>query len=46
MGLKTEIFETGRRFNLKKIVDSLYEMESKYGAFYKPDPYLRTISEM
>ncbi|MGA8843784.1 MAG: 3-hydroxyacyl-CoA dehydrogenase family protein [Nitrososphaeraceae archaeon] len=46
MGLKIEIFETGRRFNLKKIVDSLSDMKSKYGDFYKPDPYLRAISEM
>ena len=46
MGLKNEIFETGRRFNLKRIVDSLLEMKSKYGDFYKPDPYLRAISEM
>jgi enoyl-CoA hydratase/3-hydroxyacyl-CoA dehydrogenase len=46
MGLKNEIFETGRRFNFKKIVESLNGMESKYGAFYKPDPYLMTITEM
>jgi enoyl-CoA hydratase/3-hydroxyacyl-CoA dehydrogenase len=40
MGLKKELFATVSEFGAKKVVDALYELASKYGAFYEPDPYL------
>ncbi len=40
MGLKKELFAAVGEFGAKRIVDTLGELASKYGAFYEPDPYL------
>jgi enoyl-CoA hydratase / 3-hydroxyacyl-CoA dehydrogenase len=40
MGLKTELFTTVEKFDIKKVIKTLDDMQQKYGLFYKPDPYL------
>lgn len=40
MGLKKELFATVQEFGTSRVVDTLRQMASKYGAFYEPDPYL------
>ena len=40
MGLKKELFATVEEFSVKKVVDTLRGLSSKYGSFYEPDAYL------
>lgn len=40
LGLKKPMFETGREFGIKDIVDHLNKLTEKYGEFYKSDPLL------
>lgn len=40
MGLKKQIFQTGREFGITNIVDELKSQAKKYGQFYEPDPLL------
>jgi len=40
LGLKKPMFETGKEFGIKNIVNELNKLADKYGEFYKPDPLL------
>ena len=40
MGLKKQIFQTGREFEITNIVNELKTQAKKYGQFYEPDPLL------
>lgn len=40
LGLKKPMFETGKEFGIKNIVDELNNLASQHGEFYKPDPLL------
>ncbi|HLA22604.1 MAG TPA: 3-hydroxyacyl-CoA dehydrogenase family protein [Nitrosopumilaceae archaeon] len=40
MGLKKQIFETGKEFGISNIVNELTAQTKKYGQFYEPDPLL------
>lgn len=40
LGLKKPIFETGKEFGIKNIVNELNQLAKKYGPFYEPDPLL------
>ncbi len=40
MGLKKELFATVQELGVREVVKTLEDMASKYGSFYKPDPYL------
>jgi enoyl-CoA hydratase/3-hydroxyacyl-CoA dehydrogenase len=44
MGLKKELFETGKENGFEKILSTLAALQEKNGSFYEPDPYLKTIS--
>jgi enoyl-CoA hydratase / 3-hydroxyacyl-CoA dehydrogenase len=44
MGLKQELFTTIENFGAEQIVQMLTDLHSKYGEFYKPDPYLLSYS--
>ena len=43
MGLKRELFATVNEFGPKRIVNTLQDLGAKYGGFYEPDPYLKTL---
>jgi enoyl-CoA hydratase / 3-hydroxyacyl-CoA dehydrogenase len=43
MGLRNPLFRTGEQFGIKRIVDTLQDLQSKYGDFYKPDNYLLSL---
>jgi len=40
MGLKKQVFETGKEFGISNIVNELKTQAKKYGQFYEPDPLL------
>ncbi len=40
MGLKKQIFETGKEFGISNIVNELKAQAKKHGQFYEPDPLL------
>ena len=40
MGLKKQIFETGKEFGISNIVNELKTQAKRYGQFYEPDPLL------
>ena len=40
MGLKKQIFETGKEFGISNMVNELNTQAKKYGQFYEPDPLL------
>ena len=40
MGLKTDLFSTMEKFEVKKVIETLRLLQSKYGTFYEPDDYL------
>jgi enoyl-CoA hydratase / 3-hydroxyacyl-CoA dehydrogenase len=40
MGLKTDLFNTAKKFGMDNIVEKLREMAAKYGSSYEPDIYL------
>ena len=44
MGLKQELFTTVEDFGAKQIVQTLTDLHSQYGEFYKPDAYLLSYS--
>ncbi len=43
MGLKKQIFETGKEFGISNIVNELKAQAKKYGQFYEPDPLLLSM---
>lgn len=43
MGLKKQIFETGKEFGISNIVNELKTQAKKYGQFYEPDPLLMAM---
>ena len=43
MGLRNPLFRTGEQFGIKRVVDTLQELHTKYGDFYKPDNYLLSL---
>ncbi len=44
MGLRNPLFGTGERFGIKRILDTLEDLHVKYGEFYEPDAYLRSLN--
>ncbi|MCV0398729.1 MAG: 3-hydroxyacyl-CoA dehydrogenase [Nitrosarchaeum sp.] len=40
LGLKKPMFETGKEFGIRNIVNELNKLADKYGEFYRPDPLL------
>ena len=45
MGLKKQIFETGKEFGISNIVNELKTQAKKYGQFYEPDPLLLAMQK-
>ncbi len=43
LGLKKPMFETGKEFGIKNIVDELNKLAEQYGEFYKPDQFLESM---
>ena len=43
MGLKRPLFSTGAEFGINTVVETLKDLEKKFGDFYKPDEYLMLI---
>ena len=45
MGLKRELFTTAETIGIKNIIDTLKDLQTKYGSFYEPDPYLLSLQK-
>ena len=45
MGLKRELFTTAESVGIQNIVNTLKDLQSKYGSFYEPDPYLLSLQK-
>ena len=45
MGLKKELFTTAESVGIKNIIDTLKDLQTKYGSFYEPDPYLLSLQK-
>jgi enoyl-CoA hydratase / 3-hydroxyacyl-CoA dehydrogenase len=45
MGLKRELFTTAESVGIKNIIDTLRDLQTKYGSFYEPDPYLLSLQK-
>ena len=45
MGLKKELFTTAETVGIQNIIDTLKELQTKYGSFYEPDPYLLSLQK-
>ena len=45
MGLKRELFTTAESVGIKNIIDTLKDLQTKYGSFYEPDPYLLSLQQ-
>ena len=45
MGLKRELFTTAETVGIKNIINTLKELQTKYGSFYEPDPYLLSLQK-
>ena len=45
MGLKRELFTTAETVGIQNIIDTLKELQTKYGSFYEPDPYLLSLQK-
>ena len=45
MGLKRELFTTAKTVGIQKIIDTLKALQTKYGSFYEPDPYLLSLQK-
>jgi enoyl-CoA hydratase / 3-hydroxyacyl-CoA dehydrogenase len=45
MGLKRELFTTAETVGINNIIDTLKELQTKYGSFYEPDPYLLSLQK-
>ena len=43
MGLKRELFTTAETVGIKNIIDTLKDLQTKYGSFYEPDSYLLSL---
>jgi enoyl-CoA hydratase/3-hydroxyacyl-CoA dehydrogenase len=43
MGLRNPLFRTREQFGIKRVVDTLQDLQAKYGDFYKPDNYLLSL---
>ena len=45
MGLKRELFNTAETVGIKNIINTLKDLQTKYGSFYEPDPYLLSLQK-
>jgi enoyl-CoA hydratase / 3-hydroxyacyl-CoA dehydrogenase len=45
MGLKRELFTTAETVCIKNIIDTLKDLQTKYGSFYEPDSYLLSLQK-
>ena len=45
MGLKRELFTTAETLGIKNIINTLKDLQTKYGSFYEPDPYLLSLQK-
>lgn len=45
MGLKRELFETAEIFGIENIINTLKNLNAKFGQFYEPDKYLLTLKK-
>ncbi len=45
MGLKKELFEIGKEYGFKNIINTLNQLKKGNESFYTPDPYLATLSK-
>ncbi|HSF01318.1 MAG TPA: 3-hydroxyacyl-CoA dehydrogenase family protein [Nitrososphaeraceae archaeon] len=45
MGLKRELFNTAETIGIKNIINTLKDLQSKYGMFYEPDKYLLSLQK-
>ena len=45
MGLKRELFTTAESVGIKNIINTLKDLQTKYGSFYEPDPYLLSLQK-
>jgi enoyl-CoA hydratase / 3-hydroxyacyl-CoA dehydrogenase len=45
MGLKRELFTTAETVGIKNIIDTLKDLQTKYGSFYETDPYLLSLQK-
>jgi enoyl-CoA hydratase/3-hydroxyacyl-CoA dehydrogenase len=45
MGLKRELFTTAETVGIKNIIDTLKDLQTKYGSFYEPDSYLLSLQK-
>ena len=43
MGLKRELFNTAETTGIENIINTLKNLQSKYGVFYEPDKYLLSL---
>ena len=43
MGLKRELFATAEKVGIINIINTLKDLQTKYGSFYEPDPYLLSL---
>ncbi len=45
MGLKKELFTTAESVGIQNIINTLKDLQTKYGSFYEPDPYLLSLQK-
>ncbi len=45
MGLKRELFTTAESVGIQNIINTLKDLQTKYGSFYEPDPYLLSLQK-
>ena len=45
MGLKRELFTTAETVGIQNIINTLKALQTKYGSFYEPDPYLLSLQK-
>jgi enoyl-CoA hydratase / 3-hydroxyacyl-CoA dehydrogenase len=45
MGLKRELFTTAETVGIQNIINTLKDLQTKYGSFYEPDPYLLSLQK-
>jgi len=45
MGLKRELFTTAESAGIQNIINTLKDLQTKYGSFYEPDPYLLSLQK-
>jgi enoyl-CoA hydratase / 3-hydroxyacyl-CoA dehydrogenase len=44
MGIRKDLFETGKEFGYVKIINTLKQLQERDGSFYAPDPYLKSFT--